>query len=386
MDSILALRKFVVPEFVFGVGARKLVARYAQTLRIRKIFLASDVGVQKSGWSGEIEVILRQAGFDVVPFYQISPNPRDHEVMTGSKEFLDTHCDGIVAIGGGSVIDAAKGIGVLASNGGSILDYEGVDRIPRPMPPLIAIPTTAGSSADVSQFAIINDTQRRLKLVVVSKSVVPDIALVDPETLLTMDPLLSACTGLDALTHAIEAFVSNASSPITDGHAMHALDLLWRYLQTSVANPQNLEALSQVMLASLAAGMAFSNASLGSVHAMAHSLGGLLDLPHGECNALLLPHVIAYNYEYAKERFDRIGMLWGMNLQGMSNSECCEALIAAVCDLRERVGIHWTLGSRGLNEDAIPQLAANAFRDPCNATNPRHPTENELASLFKEAL
>lgn len=386
MDTILALRKFVVPEFVFGVGARKLVARYAHTLRIRKIFLASDAGVQKSGWSGEVETLLRQAGFDVMPFYQISPNPRDHEIMTGSKLFLDTHCDGIVAIGGGSVIDAAKGIGVLAANGGSILDYEGVDKIPHPMPPLIAIPTTAGSSSDVSQFAIINDTQRRLKLVVVSKSVVPDIALVDPETLSTMDPQLSACTGLDALTHAIEAFVSNASSPITDGHAMHALDLLWRHLQNSVANPHDVEAHSQVMLASLAAGMAFSNASLGSVHAMAHSLGGLLDLPHGECNALLLPQVIAYNYEYAKERYDRIGMLWGMNLQGMSNAQCREALIDAVCDLRERVGIHWTLGSRGLKEEEIPLLAAHAFRDPCNATNPRHPTESELASLFREAL
>lgn len=386
MESILALRKFVVPEFVFGAGARKLAVRYAQNLKMRKILLVSDSGLQKSGWTSEQEQMLRQAGLDVMPYSQISPNPRDHEIMSGTKMFLDAHCDGMVAVGGGSVIDAAKGIGIVASNGGSILDYEGIDKVPHPMPPLIAIPTTAGTSADISQFAIINDSLRHIKIAIISKSVIPDVALVDPETLATVSPLLAAYTGFDALTHAIEAFVSNASSSITDGHALHAMELLWKYLERAVNNPGDLEAHGYVMMASLTAGMAFSNASLGSVHALAHSLGGQMDLPHGECNSLLLPHVVAYNYLAAGERYDQIGRLWNVDLAGCTGAERCARLVRTLKEFQNRVGIHGGLADRGLTENDIYTLSQHAINDPCNATNPRRPTSADLANILREAL
>lgn len=386
MSRILELRKFVVPEFVFGAQARRLVGRYAQSLRMQNILLVSDVGLQKQRWLGEVEALLRESGAQVMGYLHVSPNPRDHEIMSGARLFMDSHCDGIVALGGGSVIDAAKGIGIVASNGGSILDYEGVDKIARPMPPLIAIPTTAGTAADISQFAIVNDTSRRVKIAIVSKSSIPDVALIDPETLCSMDPQLTACTGMDALTHAIEAYVSNASSPITDGHALHAIGLVWKHLKRSVEAPLDLEARGEMMLASLTAGMAFSNASLGCVHAMAHSLGGLLDLPHGECNALLLPHVMRYNYGHASERFDQIAHIFGLPQEGLDSQQRREQLALAVEGLAQSIGLDWTLGSRGLTPDLIPRLSSTAIHDPCNATNPRRPSEGDLAALFSEAL
>jgi alcohol dehydrogenase class IV len=181
------------------------------------------------------------------------------------------------------------------------------------MPPVICVPTTGGTSADVSQFVIVTDLELRTKLAIISKSVVPDVSLVDPETLTSMDPFLGACTGMDALVHAVEAFVSNAHSPLTDLHALHAVELIYKNLAASLRDPANLELRAPVMLGSLEAGLAFSNASLGAVHAMAHSLGGYLDLPHGECNAMLLQHVAAFNYQSASERYEEVGRArcWG---------------------------------------------------------------------------
>lgn len=196
---------------------------------------------------------------------------------------------------GFGAIDCAKGIGVASTNRKHMLEFKGVDHVPIPGPPFIAIPSTAGTSADVSQFAIINDTDRRCKFAIISKSVVPDVALIDPTTTTTMDPYLTACTGMDALVHAIEAFVSTAHSPLFDIHALEAIRLVCKHLPFAIRNPQDAEARGGMMLASLEAGLAFSNASLGAVHAMAHSLGGYLDLPHGECNVLLLDHVVAFN-------------------------------------------------------------------------------------------
>lgn len=386
MSTTAPLRKFVLPEFVFGDDARLLCGRYAKNLHMQRILLVSDATIAQYGWTREIIANLQASGMETIVFQDITPNPRDFEIMTGNRLFQDHQCDGIVAIGGGSVIDAAKGIGIVASNGGNILDYEGVDRIPLPMPPLIAIPTTAGTAADISQFTIINDHRRHVKTTIISKASLADVALVDPRTLETMPSVLAACTGLDALTHAIEAFVSNASSPITDNHALLAMDLIWKNLRASVQNRSDTTAHTQMMLASLSAGMAFSNASLGSVHAMAHSLGGYLDLPHGECNALLLPHVIRFNYPAAVQRFEQIARLWNLPVDATSPDKRCDLLIDAIVELSRQVGIDWTLGKRGLRNTDIKEIAHLALLDPCNATNPRRPNQDDLAAIFREAL
>jgi len=383
---VTELRKFLAPEFVFGADTRRLVGRYARKLGAHRVLLASDPGVAAAGWTGEAADLLEAEGLAVTPFLEIAPNPRDHQVMAGAERYRESGSDFIVAVGGGSAMDCAKGIGIVATNGGHILDYEGVDRVPVPMPPLICIPTTGGTSADVSQFAIINNTSEHVKIAIISKTMVPDVALIDPGTLVTMDPYLTACTGMDALVHAIEAFVSNAHSPITDMHALEAIRLVATHLEASVAHPGDYELRSQIMLASLQAGLAFSNASLGCVHAMAHSLGGYKDLPHGECNALLLPHVLDYNFPVAPERFLRIGAALGGDFRGLGEQESRARLIRMVIDLRAACGIQGGLGDRGVRGDDVGRLAAKAIEDPCNATNPRPPSLEDLKAIYSEAL
>lgn len=236
----LELRKFVAPEFVFGCGARDLAGQYLKNLGVRKPLVVSDRGVMDAGWTRDVTKSLERENLRYELFTDLTPNPKDVEVMNGAQVYLDTGCDAIVAVGGGSPMDCAKGIGIVSSNGGKIWLYEGVDEIVRPLPPLVCVPTTAGTSADVSQFAIITDTNRKVKLAIVSKAVVPDVSLIDPVTTLTKDRALTAYTGLDALVHAIEAFVSNANSPVTDTHALEAVRLISSTLTGAVDKPDDL--------------------------------------------------------------------------------------------------------------------------------------------------
>lgn len=380
------LRKFVVPEFIFGVGARHKVGTYVRNFNAKKVLIVSDPGVIAAGWLRELEADLDAAGVRHTTFSNVTPNPRDHEVMAGVEVYREAGCDVIVALGGGSVIDCAKGISVIASNGGHILEYEGVDAIPQPGQPLICIPTTAGTAADISQFAIINAVERRTKIAIISKIVVPDVALVDPETTLTMPVDLTAFTGLDALTHAIEAFVSSASSPMSDVHALAAMRCVKDNLLKAVSNPADLVAREQMMLASLQAGMAFSNASLGAAHAMAHSLGGYLDLPHGECNALLLPAVMDFNFNDSEDRFIRIGEALGLEMSSGPRSLKLQRILDDIHALRRAVGVEGGLGERGVSRGTVADLAEHAIRDSCIYTNPRRATTSDLRSIYAEAL
>ncbi|MGB0126619.1 MAG: iron-containing alcohol dehydrogenase, partial [Rhodocyclaceae bacterium] len=289
-------------------------------------------------------------------------------------------------VGGGSVMDCGKGIGIVSASGQPILAFEGVDEVVKASPPLICIPTTAGTSADVSQFAIVVNSAEKVKIAIISKSVVPDISLIDPETLVTKDPYLTACTGIDALVHAIEAFVSVAHSPMTDLHALEAIRLIHQNLPDSIARPLDVELRGRVMLGSLHAGLAFSNASLGVVHAMAHSLGGYTDLAHGECNALLLDHVIAFNFDAAPERFVRIAEAMGTDFRGMTAEVRRRRIIDSFRDFRRAVGVTGTLGDRRVRTSDVPMLAHNATADPCIVTNPRRVEEADIEALYEEAL
>jgi alcohol dehydrogenase class IV len=380
------LRKFVIPEFVFGVGARFLAGRYVINSGAHKVLVVTDPGVIAAGWVNPILDHLEKDGLAYSVYSDVHSNPRDEEVMAGATIYQRERCNAIIAIGGGSPMDCAKGIGIVSSNHRNILKFEGVDEVSNPGPPLICIPTTAGSSADVSQFAIINDTKRQVKIAIVSKSVVPDSALIDPETTLSMDPFLTACTGLDALTHAFEAFASNAHGYVTDLHALEAIRLVWRYLPIVITEPDNMEARTQMMLASMYAGLAFSNASLGAVHAMAHSLGGFMDLPHGECNALLLEHVVAYNYDAAPERYQRIGealclFQWNETADTKKN-----LLVNAIHTFRSSLGIAHGLSAVGVSIENIRQLAEKAINDPCIVTNPKPLNIEDLVKIYGAAL
>lgn len=380
------LRKFVAPEFVIGSDARLLAGRYAKNFSARHVLVVTGPNIIQAGWVRDVTATLEEEGIEYTIFSGVTPNPRDTEVMDGAKVCRESGCDAIVAVGGGSPMDCAKGIGIVSTSGRNILEFEGVDRITIPPPPMICIPTTAGTGADVSQFAIINDTKRKVKIAIISKMIVPDIALIDPLPLTTLSPELTAHTGMDALTHSVEAYVSNASSPVTDVQAFESIQLMNGFLLKAYQEPLNTEYRYRTLLGSLSAGLAFSNASLGAVHAMAHSLGGFSDLPHGECNALLLEHVMAFNYPACPERFREIGQAMGLTLTGPCGEEEMEEIIAAIRKFRESLGITETLGDLGVTEADIPTLARNALADPCMATNPRQPTAGEIERIYQNAL
>ena len=376
----LELRKFVAPEFVCGQGALRLAGRYAHNLGMRRVLLVTDAGVRAAGWADAVGESLASAGASFTIFDSVSPNPRAGEVMAGAEVYRSEDCNGIVAVGGGSPMDCAKGIGVVSVSGRDILAFEGVDRVSVPPPPLVCVPTTAGSSADLSQFAIIRDEGGRRKVAIISKALVPDISLLDPEPLTTMPRELTVDTGIDALSHAIEAYVSNASSPITDLHALEAVRLTSTALPEVIESPDDLNLRFSILLASLHAGLAFSNASLGAVHAMSHALGGVYDLAHGRCNALLLEDVIEANYEAASIRYDRIGAIIGRGQdEWMAPAEVAAAFIRSL-------GVTGTLSSHGVTRDMIPALAERAYVDPCLATNPRDLSREEIEEIYERAL
>lgn len=380
------LRKFVSPEFVFGNGSLDLVGIYASNLGASKVLVVSDGGVIAAGWTDKVIRRLVEKGLSYALYSDVSPNPRSGEVMAGAEVYKEEGCDLIVAIGGGSPIDCAKGIGIVSTNHKNILEFEGVDMVPVPGPPLICIPTTGGTSADVSQFAIITDLARLVKVSIISKMIVPDIALIDPTTTVTLPPDLTAATGLDALSHSVEAYVSNASSFVTDLFALNSIPLISRNLVSAVKEPQNMTYRNNMMRGSLEAGLAFSNASLGLIHAMTHSLGGLLDLPHGKLNSIVMPHVIRFNYEAVPERYDRIGEALGLNLNGFTGEEKKAMIINEIDRLRKDAGITSTLGGLGVKREDIPLLAKNAMRDPCKVTNPRPATLGDVMAIYEEAI
>ncbi len=380
------LRKFVAPEFIFGVGARHLAGRYAKNLGGRKILVVSDPGVVAAGWTKDVTDSLETAGIPFALYTGVTPNPKVEEVMAGVAVYRTEQCNALVAVGGGSAIDCAKGIGIVSSNHQQIQLFEGVDMVKAPMPPLICVPTTGGTSADVSQFAIISNPAERVKFAIISKSVVPDLALIDPATLSTMDAYLTACTGLDALTHAIEAYVSTAHSPMTDIHAIEAIRLLSANLIPSISDLDNLEFRTRVMQGSLQAGLAFSNAILGANHAMAHSLGGALDIPHGECNAMLLDHVIAFNMPSSPERFEQIAAAMGLDIRGMSGSEKKSALLRHVREFKQAAGIVRTLQNVGVSKSDVTFFSDHALKDPCMATNPRRASKRDIEVVYEESL
>ncbi len=384
MSEQFPVRKFVAPEIILGDRSRNLVGQYAKTLHGRNVFLVSDPGISKAGWTGEVLDELERQGLHVVLFDKVSPNPRTSEVAKGSQKYQDNECDLLVAVGGGSPMDCAKAIGAVVMNRCQVLDLEGVDEVAVPGPPMICIPTTAGSSADVSQFAIISDENKRRKFGIISKAMVPDVSLIDPEVTLTMPPHLTAETGIDALSHAFESYVSNASSYMTDMYALEATRMIVKYLPLAYDEPSELRFREKVMLGSMYAGLAFSNASLGLVHSMAHSLGGYLDVPHGECNAQLLEQVVAFNYSAVPERYTALEAV--MDGHASDRTGGLEGMRSRLRELTDRLDIDLGLSELGVKEENIPYLTENAFNDACHITNPRPVRREDIARLFHGAL
>lgn len=292
----------------------------------------------------------------------------------------------IIGIGGGSPMDAAKGIAIAASNGGDITDYVGIDKVTMPIPPMLMIPTTSGTGADVSQFCIVTDTRRKVKMTIMGRAVVPDVSITDPRLLTTMPDDLNAATGLDALTHGIESYVSRGHNPLADTHALSAVGLVCRNLYRTIIEPSDAIARGQMAQASLQAGVAFSNAILGATHALSHQVGGLFDAPHGVVNGILLPHVIRFNAAQAGDRFADLARAAGLAVAGMPDDEAADLLAEHTRRLADDVGIPSGLAAIGVTEPDIPRLASTIHGD-CNlATNPRSMSEEDARHLFRLAL
>lgn len=380
------INKFVAPEIIFGLGAISQAGESVQRLGARKAFVVTDSGVIKARWVEKALFYLDQAGLEYEVWSGLTTNPKDIEVQTGVKKYMSSGCDAVMAIGGGSPIDVAKAIAVIATNGGIIQDYEGINKITKPLPPMVILPTTAGSGSEVSQFAIIVDRKRKVKMTIISKSLVPDIAIVDPVMLQTKDARLTAATGMDALSHAVESYVSLAATPLTDIFALNAIKLIADNLSPSVACSTNLQAKESMAMASLQAGMAFSNAILGITHAMTHQVDGLLDSHHGETNAILLPYAMEYNLIANPDRFCNIAEALGEDITGLNKWKAAEKAVKGVRRLVNNIGLSGRLSDIGLDESVIDKLAQNALKDSCLITNPRDTNLKDIVAIYRKAL
>src|SRR5512142_2375356 len=310
---------FIPTVSLMGVGCSKETGAQAKALGATKLLIVTDAGLSEMGVADKIKAQLEEAGLQAVIFDGAEPNPTDKNVHDGVKVYQDSKCDGIVSLGGGSSHDCAKGVGLVIGNGGNIRDFEGVNKSTKPMPPFLAINTTAGTASEMTRFCIITNTDTHVKMALVDWRCTPSIAINDPLLMVGMPPALTAATGMDALTHAVEAYVSTIATPITDACAIKAIELIAQWLRPAVANGENIEARDRMAYAEYLAGMAFNNASLGHVHAMAHQLGGFYDLPHGVCNAILLPHVERFNLIAKMSRFRDIAIAMGENVDGLSD-------------------------------------------------------------------
>jgi len=376
--------KFEVPEIIFGRGLLQQVGSCAKRLGGKKVFLVSDQGLFKAGWVDLVMKSLLDAGLSFVYFDQITSNPKDHEIEAGFSEYVARGADVIVGLGGGSAMDAAKGIAILSSNGGRIQDYKGTDMINRPLPPLVLCPTTCGTGSDVSQFAVVNDTAEMCKFTIMSRCIAPDISLTDPDTLRTLPDEYVGSTAVDALSHAVEAYFSVASSSLTDVNALQALCLLKKSFVKAVQE-RRIEDLEDLSRASLHAGMAFSNALLGIGHALAHPIGGLYDSNHGDVNAVLLPEVLKFDFPVVRQKIGGLVNALGYHLEG--NEQFAEEMaIETVDNLLDAGGVPRGLRKLGVREEDLPKLAERALKDVCVLTSPRQTDEEDLLGILKRSF
>jgi alcohol dehydrogenase len=348
------------------------------------VLLVSDSGIEEAGWVQQLMDIFKKEGVEWVYYPGVTSNPRDYEVEQGAEFYLENGADVIIAIGGGSSMDTAKGIAIIASNGGRIRDYEGANRVNRPLPPMVLITTTAGSGSDISQFCIITDVERAVKMSIITRTLVPNISIVDPLILQTKSETLIIQSAVDALAHAIEAYVSTIASPFTEMQSLKAIDLIIRHLPEAVET-RSLDCLEKLSIASVAASMAFSNASLGAEHALAHSLGGHFDMRHGVIHPILLTAVMRYNLDSAEAKLADIGQV----ILDRKLGSVRETALAGIEKLEEFFGsfnVPQTLREVIEEKDKhfLEPICQMAVNDACNLTNPRPTSWRELMNICKE--
>lgn len=379
----MLVTKFAIPEIIFGKGSVKHLAPCARRLGAHRVLLVSDSGLEKAGWMGMVKGLLEEDQLDCIYFNNVDSNPRDHQVHEGAALYRDTQADVIIGLGGGSPIDAAKGIATIVGNGGRIRDYEGANKIMRPLPPMIFIPSTAGSGSDMSQYSIITDVERQVKMSIISRSLVPNLSIIDPTMLTTKTPELIIASAVDALAHAVESYVSKAASPFTEHQALLAIRLIMDNILHAVET-RSLDALEQLSIASTAAGMSFSNAGLGIGHSLAHSIGGRYDVLHGLVHPVLLPVVMRFNLPAAEQKMARIGREVIGPVSG-SDRTVAERGIEALHELFVELGVTTQMREILPTNSDVEAICRMAERDTCTLTNPRQASWEDLARIYEEA-
>ncbi len=382
-----SLYQFKIPPVIItGLGATKELGSLSKSLG-PKAFIVTDENVEKLGLLEDVKKSLEHARVSYTIYNQVNTEPTNEHVEEGRKAFQDSQADFLIAVGGGSPIDAAKAISILYSNGGRISDYMGANKIPKPGPPLIAMPTTAGTGSEVTQFTIITDITSGVKMLIASPYLIPRLALVDPLLTIQMPPKITAATGIDALTHAIEAYVSIKAQPLSDLLALEAIRLISANLRQAWANGDNLEARNNMMMGALEAGIAFSNSSVALVHGMARPLGAYFHIPHGISNAVLLPTVTEFSLPGNPQRYAHIAKAMGEITDGRSTLDAAYLTVQALQRLNADLGIP-SLRALGVPEDkfnnVVTQMAAAALASGSPGNNPRKATQEEIIELYKK--
>lgn len=371
-------------EVLFGVGVIERLGQVTAPYG-RRPLVVSDPGVAAAGILARVVDALGAAVDHVETFGEVEPNPSIETVERAVEAYRRGDCDLLVGVGGGSAMDVAKMAAVLVVHGGSVRDYEGIGKVPGPAAPVVAVPTTAGTGSEVTVFTVITDRERRCKMTVGSPHVLPRAAVCDPALTLSLPPAVTAATGMDALTHAIECYVNTADHPIAKTLALEAVRLVGRALRPAYATGA-LPARTEMLLASTMAAMAFTRTRLGNVHAMSHPLGAHFDIPHGLANAVLLPHVMAWNLIACLETYPRLAEALGEPVAGLPPREAAEAAVAAVRRLNRDLGIPERLRDLGVTADAIPAMADDAMKSGNVLVNPRRTRREDIVHLFEVAL
>lgn len=383
-------REFRLPGLILtGPGCIGQAGDVCKSLGVGHALIVTAAPLRASGAVDEVTAALRQAGVATTVFDGVNAEPTTDDVEAALAAYQDAQADGVIAVGGGSCLDAAKGVAVRARHPGPMSLYEGQNKIPPGKAPLIGIPTTAGTGSEVTRFTILTDRQRNVKMLIGSPVVIPDVAIDDPRLTLSAPPTVTASAGVDALTHAIEAYVSRRAQSLSDVLALSAIRLISSNLRQAWANGQDIAARWAAMDGALVAGMAFTNASVALVHGMARPLGAYFGVPHGLANALLLPHVIEYSVPAAPERYATIAREMGQSVDGLSPAEGAQRAVEAVQRLCRDVQVP-TLTALGVSRERLNEVVAAMARDALAsgspANNPRVPSAEEIVALYERAL
>jgi alcohol dehydrogenase len=386
MDISKTYTLTVAPRIVFGVGSVAQVGAEAQRLGMTRPLIVTDRGLVNTDIPGQITKSLEGAGLRWVVFSEVEPNPSIETVHAGLALYGKEKCDGLVAVGGGSPIDAAKAIGLLATNGGDIREYFGADKVKKPLPPLIAIPTTCGTGSEVTQLSVVTDTAAHFKMGIGSPYNIPESAVVDPALLAKLPTPMIAATGMDALCHSIESYTSQAAQPLSDAFCLQAIQMIGTHLRPAVANA-NLSDLSGMAMASMLAGMAFNNTRTTLVHAMSHAVTAYAHVPHGVANAILTRYVMEFNLIGNPAKHADIAQALGEDTDGLTLMEAARLAVDAVRELADDVGIPQGLREVGVTDAMLSDLADSALKATLGiALNPRRPTRDQVIALYTQAM